>query len=204
MTHAQFAADEDALANHFGFNQVAVIGHSCGGFIALEVALRYPQRLSHLILVDTAPTFNYFDDIMENALQLGATEEMLEVLSMDFTSDEEMRQMLPTIWPLYFKHFDEKACKRLLENSILTVSGSVREGEAEAYNMVPHLSKIQIPTLVLVGRYDFVCPPSQAQILHDRLPNSELVIFEDSGHLPYIEESEVFFNTIRDWIERTS
>jgi len=204
MTHAQFAADADALADHLGFDKVAVLGHSYGGFIALELALRYPHRLSHLILLDTAPALNYNDEIIENALRREATEEMLEVLSADFSSDEEMREKLPIIWPLYFKNFDEKVCRRLLENSILTISGGAREGEAEAYNMVPHLNQIKFPTLVLVGRYDFVCPPSQAQILHDSLPNSELVIFEDSGHLPYIEEPDAFFKIVRDWFERTS
>lgn len=69
MTHVQFAADTDALANHLGFDKMAVIGHSYGGFIALEFALRYPQRLSHLILLDTAPTFNYYEEIIENALR---------------------------------------------------------------------------------------------------------------------------------------
>lgn len=204
MTHAQFAADADALAEHLGFDKVAVLGHSYGGFIALEPALYYPQRLSHLILLDTAPALNCNDEIIEIALRRGATEEMLDVLVADFTTDEEMREKPPIIWPLYFKNFDEEVCKRLLENSILTVSGGAREGEAQAYNVVPFLDEIQIPTLVLVGRYDFVCPPSQAQILHDGLPNSELVIFEDSCHLLYIEEPETFFKSVRDWFERTS
>jgi len=161
----------------------------------LELALRYPQRLSHLILLDTAPKFNYYEEIIENALRQGATEEMLDVLTADFASAEEMFQKLPIIWPLYFKNYDEKACKRLLENSILTVSGGACEGEIEAYNMVPWLGEIQIPALVLVGRYDFVCPPSQAQILHDGLSNSELVIFENSGQLPlYRRTGNIFQN----------
>lgn len=204
MTHAQFAADADALADHLGFDKVAVVGHSYGGFIALELALRYPKRLSHLILLDTAPTFNYYEEIIENALSQGATEEMLEVLAADFESDEEMLHKLPIIWPLYFKNYDVEACRRLMENSILTISGGARDGEIEAYNMMPRLGEIQIPALVMAGRYDFVCPPSQAHILHDGLSNSELVIFEDSGHLPYIEEPEIFFKTVRDWFERTS
>jgi proline iminopeptidase len=73
-----------------------------------------------------------------------------------------------------------------------------------AYNVVPRLDEIHIPTLILAGRDDFICPPSQAHILHEGIANSELVIFENSGHLPYIEEAEAFFGPVRDWIKRTA
>jgi len=200
MTHAQFAADAAALVAHLGFAKVAVIGHSYGGFIALEFALRYPQHVSHLILVDTAPAFNYDEEIRANALRKGATEEMMTILQGGFASDEEMREKFAKIWPLYFKTFDVNIAHRLVENSIVSASGGAVEGELEAYNMVPQLGEIQIPTLILVGRDDFICPPSQAHILHEGIANSDLVIFENSGHLPFIEEPEAFFKTVRDWV----
>jgi len=205
MTHAQFAADVDALSSHLGFDKVAVIGHSYGGFIALEFALRYPERLSHLILLDTAPAMNYSEEIMENALCKGATEEMMAILQADdFASDDEMRQKFLIIWPLYFKTFNADIAHRLLENSIINASGGACEGELSAYNVVSRLGEIHRPTLILVGRDDFICPPSQAHILRNGITNSELVIFENSGHLPYVEEAEAFFDTVRDWIKRTT
>jgi len=207
MTHAQFAADADALAVLLGHEKVAVLGHSYGGFIALEFALRHPNRLSHLILLDTAPTFNYGDEIMENALRQAQrqsnTDEILAVLQEDWSTDEEKHARFPIIWPIYFKNFDSDIGARLLANSIVTVSGGAREGELKAYNVIPRLGEIQTPTLILAGREDWVCPPSKAHILHDGIPNSELVIFEDSGHLPYVEESELFFRTVRNWFKRT-
>src|SRR5713101_3608045 len=87
MTHAQFAADAEALALHLGFDRVAVMGHSYGGFIALEFALRHPHRLSHLILLDTAPAFNYAEEIDANALRKGATEEMMAIRHAGYASD---------------------------------------------------------------------------------------------------------------------
>jgi proline iminopeptidase len=204
MTHAQLAADADALASNLGYEKVAVIGHSYGGFIALEFALRYPHRVSHLILLDTAPIFNYTEEIMENARRQGATDEILDVLQEDWHTDREMRQRFPLIWPLYFKNFDAELGTRLLDNCIVSIAGQTIEGEIEAYNVIPRLGEIHIPTLILVGRHDFICPPSQAQIMHECIDNSKLVIFENSGHLPYIEEADAFFKSIRDWIKRTS
>lgn len=206
MTHAQFAADAEKLAQHLGFDKVAVIGHSYGGYIALEFALRYPNRLSHLILFDTAPVpvFNYFDEILENARQMSATDEMILSLQSDYATDEEMRKGMETIQPLYFKNFVPEIAKSLFENTILNVDGGATEGELKAYNMVPRLNEIQIPTLILVGRYDFICPPSQAQILHNGIANSKLVIFENSGHFAPVEEPEAFFSTVRSWIDETA
>src|SRR5712691_6144642 len=81
VTHAQLAADAEGLRQSLGVGKVAVLGHSYGGFIALEYALRYPESVSHVILVDTAPAFNYGEDIMHNAMAKGATPAMLEALA---------------------------------------------------------------------------------------------------------------------------
>jgi len=207
MTHAQFAADADSLAVHLGHEKVAVLGHSYGGFIALELALRHPDRLSHLILMDTAPTSPYGDEVMENAQRQAQRhsnpKEILAVMQENWSTDEEMRARFPIMWPIYFKNFDPEVGARLLENSIVTVSGGARKGELESYNVISRLGEIQIPTLVLVGREDWICPPSKAHILHDGIPNSELVIFENSGHLPYVEESKLFFDTVLNWFKQT-
>jgi proline iminopeptidase len=53
------------------------------------------------------------------------------------------------------------------------------------------------PTLVVVGR-DVICPPSQAKRLRDGIPDSELVVFEQSGHFPWLEEPEAFFGAVRE------
>ena len=78
VTHAQLADDAESLRQHLGLGKVAVLGHSYGGFIALEYALRYPDSVSHLILVDTAPVFDYGEEIMNNAIAKGATPAMIE------------------------------------------------------------------------------------------------------------------------------
>jgi pimeloyl-ACP methyl ester carboxylesterase len=54
MTWENLTADADALRESLGFDKWAVLGHSFGGKVALEYALRYPDSLSHLILLDTA------------------------------------------------------------------------------------------------------------------------------------------------------
>jgi len=204
MTHAQMAADAQALAAHLGHDRVAVLGHSYGGFIALEFALRFPDRVSHLILVDTAPAFDYMREVMKNALRKGADKAMMAALIAEGTSDEELLANFMLIAPLYFKNYDPELVSRLAEKLIITLDGHARAGELEGYNVVPRLSEIHVPTLILAGEDDFICPPSKSRQLHEGIPSSELVIFENSGHMPYIEEPEAFFDTVRDWIRRTA
>jgi len=57
-----------------------------------------------------------------------------------------------------------------------------------------------VPPLILTGRHDFFCPPSQAARLHRGIRDSELVLFERSGHYPFMEEAAAFQQAVRRWI----
>lgn len=58
------------------------------------------------------------------------------------------------------------------------------------------------PTLIVVGKDDFVCPPSQAKIMLEGIPNSELVAALLEDHLAHLEEPEAFFEAVKGWVER--
>src|SRR6266568_8150757 len=159
VTHPQLADDAEALRQHLGLGKVAVLGHSYGGFIALEYALRHPDSLSHLILLNTAPVFNYGEEIMNNAMARGATPEMLEALATSSSDDGTMKSALKLIFPLYFYRY-QPAYDALLANIIVCAA---LEGQQEkmlsTYNTLPRLHEIGCPTLILVGRHDFISPP---------------------------------------------
>jgi proline iminopeptidase len=92
----------------------------------------------------------------------------------------------------------------VLGSTLVSIDAS-EAGEAitEEWDVSPRLGAISAPTLILVGRDNFICPPSQAKIMHERIPNSELVVFEMSGHLAHVEEPEAFFDAVRGWLQRT-
>lgn len=204
LTFEQFAADADALRAHFGFEQVAVMGSSYGGFIAQEYAIRYPHRVSHLLLLDTAPVFDYKEEVMANARRKNATPEMLTALdSLEVNTDQEMEDMMNLIGPLYYYRYDEDLAERAMGNTIYCGSAAKRGFELMAeFNTVPRLGSIRAPTLILVGRDDYITPPSQSELMQRHIPGSELVIFEQSGHMPHIEEPQAFFAAVRNWIGR--
>jgi proline iminopeptidase len=106
---------------------------------------------------------------------------------------------------LYFKHFNAEQAKAIVENTYFSAAASNHAFATciPSYNVLPRLSEITVPTLVLAGRDDWITPPREgAERIHAALPNSELVIFEDSGHFPFIEEQARFLTIVREFIER--
>ena len=205
LTFERFCADADALREHLGFERIAVLGYSFGGFIALEYALRYPQRLSHLVLLGTAPASNYGEEVVANARRKGATLEQLEALDASVDDDAGFWRLWKLIEPLYFYTYDEDLAWRVLGKTKVSFEAA-EAGDAilEGWDLTPRLGEISAPTLILVGRDDFVCPPSQAEIMHQRIPDSELVVLEKGGHLAHAERPEAFFEAVRGWLERPS
>jgi proline iminopeptidase len=204
ITFERLCADADALREHLRFEKVAVLGYSFGGFIALEYALRYPERLGRLILLDTAPTLDYGEEIEANARRKGATQEQLEALEASAEDEGESWRLWKMIEPLYFHTYDADLAERVMGKTVISVeAGEAGDAILEDWNLTPRLGEISAPTLILVGKDDFICPPSQAKIMHERISNSELVIFEESGHFVHVEEPDAFFDTVRGWLRRS-
>jgi proline iminopeptidase len=204
ITFERMCSDADALREHLGFEEVAVLGYSFGGFVALEYALRYPERLSHLILLDTAPGFDYGEEIEANARRKGATQEQLDALGASDENEADFWRTLNLIAPLYFHTFDADLAERVLGKTIVSVEAAeASEAIVEGWDLTPRLGEISAPTLILVGEDDFICPPSRAKIMHERIPNSELMVFERSGHFAHAEEPEAFFDAVHGWLGRT-
>jgi proline iminopeptidase len=169
----------------------------------LEYALRYPEHLGHLILLSTTPSFEHQEEIEANARRKGATDEQLEALEASAEDDADMWRLWKVIEPLYFHAYDEDLAERVMGKTISSAYAA-EAGDAilEGWDLAPRLGEISAPTLIVVGEDDFVCPPSRAKIMHEGIPNSELVVLEESGHLPHVEELEAFSQAVKGWVER--
>jgi pimeloyl-ACP methyl ester carboxylesterase len=60
--------------------------------------------------------------------------------------------------------------------------------------------EISVPTLIIAGSDDWVAPAQGAERLHAAIPDSDLVVFEDSGHFPFIEEHDRFVSLVAAWL----
>ena len=80
--------------------------------------------------------------------------------------------------------------------SLHAYQGVADSRQADAV-LSPHLAAVKVPTLIVVGIADVVCSLTQAERLHLGLPNSKLLVIEDAGHFPWLEQADTFFAGIR-------
>ncbi|MFC9768280.1 alpha/beta fold hydrolase [Rhodococcus jostii] len=75
-------------------------------------------------------------------------------------------------------------------------------GSLNDWDVMDRLTEIAVPTLLVAGRYD-ECRPDHMKDMHERIPHSEFVLFEDSAHMPFFEEPDIFFRALRDFLVRS-
>ena len=206
-----FVEDLEALRAHLGLDTFALIGHSHGGYIALNYALKYQQHLSHLLPVDAQLGVEEPGQDLQRTLPERASEPTLADAVKAFSeplhveSDQDMSAFLDRIAPLYFRDPEGEGVAALREyartNRISVAAGNATDASDGRFLVRDRLHTIDVPTLVLVGRHDFICSPVQAQIIHEGIKASELAIFEKSGHLPWIEEPDLFFSRVTNFLQ---
>ena len=206
FSHAQWAADVEGLREWLGVENVIVAGGSYGGFIAMEYAITYPQHTRAMILRDTSPDNSNLERAYENA----RAQTRIEINWDNFNrywqgrimDDDDLKQRWAEIIPLYDFEYDPVA-------AAARVDAGIYRHEAHnwcfLYNMPNYDLRAQLPgvtcpTLVTVGRTDWITPVSSAQTIADLIPNAELKIFEKSGHSPQMEEFDLFQQVMRDFL----
>jgi len=207
-SHEQWAADVEALREWIGAEQVVVAGGSYGGFIALEYAVRHPDRVSAIVLRDTSADGSNLELAFENARNQDRVEIDWERFNRywhgETRDDADLKQLWSELIPLYDKEYDP-------ERSAAAVEAGIYRHEAHnwcfqhnwgSYDLKADLPAVTAPALVTVGRYDWVTPVSSSETIAALLPNAALVVFENSGHSPQNEERELFQATVRGFLDR--
>jgi proline iminopeptidase len=117
------------------------------------------------------------------------------------TTDDELAALWAKVLPHQLHRVEYAELERHLDGTIISLEASQRSAEILAdWRTVDRLHGIRCPTLVLAGRHDVVTPPQHAEQLASLVPAAELVVFEESGHWPWIEEPDAFFAAVRRWL----
>jgi len=217
VTIASEIEDIHRVREWTGSDAVAVVGHSWGGLLALEYAIRHPDRVSHLILVDTAPvTHRDMLELRRHLRSLRSPDDlarMIELssdrtfLSGDLEADAEYNRI----------HFTPTVRRR---EDLDRVVGRLRAGftpagiiaaraieEAlyaqtwsnEDYDLTPALRELRIPTLIIRGDNDFI-QESASRRIAAALERSRFVEIADAGHFAYVEQPEVVCSAIAEFL----
>lgn len=207
-SHAQWAADIDGLREWVGAETIVMAGGSYGGFMTMEYALRYPDRVEALVLRDTSADNSNAHLARENALASDRVKIDMEKFDRidagAVRDDEDLKDCWREILPLYDYVYDPAAVERKVEATPYRYRAHNHAFSVNlpAYDLKPRLHEITAPTLITVGRTDWITPVSCSQVIAELIPNSEMVVFEKSGHSPQIEEAEAWTRTVREFLHR--
>jgi proline iminopeptidase len=195
--------DLEALRVHLKLERMDLLGHSWGGYLVMAYAALHPDRIAHLVIMDSAaPRIkdtlfrfdDFYPDIVERQNAFAFADEigdpaataagMHEYFGMLFYSTEKRDAFLAGIAPgAYTK----------------TVNAAV-SADLERYDLNPELPKFRFPTLVITGRFDINVAPAVAFRIHKAIPGSQLRVFERSGHMPFVEQPEEFVATLEQFL----
>ncbi len=210
MTFSNLTADADALRDRLGFDRWSVLGHSFGGHVALEYVLAFPERVSRLVLLDTAADARWSQEHAASVLRGRGASAATAALARRFYSgrisaDRFTRTALRLL-PAYDHHFSLVRLARgflaggrhLRMNPDALIFGG--RHTAAGWSVIDRLVEIHAPTLVLAGRDDFLFPPESQAVLAAGIPDARLRIIERAGHNPQIERPVETLAAIRAFL----
>jgi proline iminopeptidase len=206
-SHAQWAADVDGLRQWAGVDKIVIAGGSYGGFIALEYAVAYPKHVSAIILRDTAADGSNLELAFESARNQDRVDINWDNFNRYWTGnihdDADLKARWAEIIPLYDFTYDPVKSNAAVEAGIYRHEAHnwCFQENWPIYDLKEALPNVTVPTLVTVGRRDWITPVSASETIANLMPNATLVIFEKSGHSPQKEEREKFQQVTREFLD---
>jgi 3-oxoadipate enol-lactonase len=191
----QLAADAVALLDHLGVERADVFGISMGGMIAQELALGWPERVDRLVLGCTHA------GIAHAARQPRESGRAFALETDDWAL--RMRALAPFA---FTANVDPELLRRFIEKK----SGDVQDRAGYraqidavlAHDTFDRLPALERPTLVITGDDDRVIPAASSDVLHGRIPGSELHVVRCAGHLFFIEAPEETLDVLERFLHK--
>ncbi len=210
---ANAVEDIEGMRKAFDLGEMNLLGHSTGGLLAMEYAIKHPDHLRSLILVTTTAA--------SSELRMKAFYNMQERTTReDSIGQEEMQQSEgfkkrePAAMSKFFRYlfgsnfYDHKFADSLTLQFDTNYARSAKlsrglNRDLNHYDIHDSLKNITCPTLIVETDYDRNLPESMDKI-HAHIANSKIALIKHSGHFPFIEAPAEFFKIVTDFVEHPS
>ena len=196
-TMSDMAQDIAALMDSLGIERATIGGLSMGGYVVLAFYKLFPERVSALILADTRPQADSEEAKVTRAQQ--AKDALSEGMAGIANA------MLPKLFTPDSVAHKPHSVQRVREMMMTTKSAgaaaalmgmAVREDHTEA------LPKVNVPTLILVGREDPITPVADSETMHKQIVGSELVIIDNASHVSNVEQADQFNSHLKAFLSK--
>lgn len=187
-----YAGDILELMDHLDLKRAAIAGLSMGGYVAMALAARAPQRVSHLILADTRMT-------ADTEAQRAGRDAMRAMVEREGPASVAT-QMLPKLLGASTQRDQPDlsgAVRMLIEsNRTEAVAGAIGALKNRP-DRTAALGAVQVPTLVICGDEDVLTPPADSEAMAATVPGAQLVMIPNAGHLSNLEQPNAFNEALR-------
>lgn len=203
----QFVEDLESLRKYFMIEKMNLLGHSFGGLLAMRYAIRYPDHLRSLILVNSTPASSAWRDssfsLMAKRKNPETDQKTASLLKTAAFRDRDPDTMAYFFRLLFSNSFYDPAkvdeltlhFQQNYPESNRMMNYLHKDSTLMRYNLIPELRKSKVPALIIGSEADII-PPLAVEELHRSLQNSEYTFLEACGHFPFIEQPELFFKAI--------
>jgi proline-specific peptidase len=210
----RFAREVQVLRDGLGLGRIHLLGQSFGGMLAIEYMLDAPLGIVSLVLADTTASM----PLAARGLQRLRAELPAEARRALEGGEQTGQLDTPEYGAALFAFYQRHVCRleewppellamgrSMMGNPVYRHMWGPNEftpsGSLQAWDRSARLGEIHVPTLVTVGRYGEIVPEC-AEAIHDGIAGSERVVFEQSAHVPHLEEPERFREVVAEFLHR--
>jgi len=210
--------DVEGLRKALGLGKINLLGHSYGGIVAQAYALKYPSSLKRVILSCTlynAEMWQANNDSSNHEIQQQYPEVWAKLMDLRarglHSKDDEHRTLYGSVLTRLLFFYDASNAARLLHDPLsfnndvyYQIAGDDADfligGDISRVDFRTQLRGLLMPILIIAGRFDRIAIPRYSIRYKQYAPQADFVMFEKSGHYPYIEEAGSYFSTVREFL----
>ncbi|MFX1348952.1 MAG: alpha/beta fold hydrolase [Promethearchaeota archaeon] len=211
-TLKQMAQDVFSLARAMNLENYAILGHSFGALVALQNAVDFPDQNIQTIISSGFPSSKFLKHVEHN-LEVLEPQELRERIAASWEkektveTEEDVKSLLKDQMPFHFanprdpimEEYENRSSGARYSPKILRHFAQEEYGGIE---VLDSLKVVSFPMLVMVGRHDRVCSVKAAEAIASGVQNAELAIFENCGHMTFVEENEKYITVVRNFLDR--
>jgi proline iminopeptidase len=205
------AHDVSKLASALKLESYAVLGHSYGAFIALQHAVDFPGAATGTIISNGLPSAKYLERVAENLVNFEPLELRAQVTDSwtrekTAHTQDDVASIMNDQWAFQFGNPRDPRILEYIERTKGSVFAPdvLRHFANQEYGGIEveaQLSSVTQTVLVIAGRLDRTCVVEGSEAMAAGIPNSSLIVLENSGHMTFVEEPEAYLAAVRGFLD---
>ena len=212
-------SDLHELAKKMGHDEYALLGHSFGGFVALEYTLKYPKNVTNLILMNTADTVKGLHEFRVESFESASPEyqelfnqhvaELMKSRELYEIDHEQAQRIFKDAYKLILVEESLDLSKEeilkfhdVIDNTVFNLNFAFSDTSTLLvdFDVTDRIDDIKTSTLIITGDREHTLNPMLSVQMSKKMANSKLVVYENVGHNSYVERPEDIIKRIREHI----